>query len=162
MKKFLKWSIFILITFFLQELITISTIRLNFSILLIYKFIVEHFFPKEEQRNITPSEVLPLLFFVLIGFFDDLTQGIIGPSIISKTIAGTSLIILAKQLFFHWTEQFKGLIIFLLTLIDEVIYSVVIIYFFNFQFDNLLLTKTILIRALFNIPIGLVISWRKP
>jgi hypothetical protein len=103
-----------------------------------------------------------MLFFVLIGLFDDLTQGIIGPAIISKTIAGISLVILTKQLFFHWTEQFKGLIVFLLTLLDETIYSIVIIYFFNLQFDNLLLIKTTLIRALFNIPIGLIISWRKP
>jgi|YNPBryulayer2012_1023412.scaffolds.fasta_scaffold00717_9 hypothetical protein len=162
MKNFFKWTIIVLITFFFQELITIYTIRLNFSILLIYKFVIEHFFPKEELRNITPSEVLPMLFFVLIGLFDDLTQGIIGPAIISKTIAGISLVILTKQLFFHWTEQFKGLIVFLLTLLDETIYSIVIIYFFNLQFDNLLLIKTTLIRALFNIPIGLIISWRKP
>jgi hypothetical protein len=161
MKSVIKWFIFIFFTFFVEQVFTIGNINFNFSFLLIYLFVIHYFFPKVEQKKIAPSETLPVLFFVTVGAVEDLFQGIVGPAIISKTITGVLLIILVRQLFFHWTETFKALVIFIFTLIDEVIYSSIMIYFFNFSV-NLQLFKALFIKGLINVPIGLLLSWRKP
>jgi len=97
-----------------------------------------------------------------VGLIEDLFQGVIGPGIISKTITGALLIIVVKQLFFHWTELFKALIIFIFTITDELIYSLIIIYFFNFDMEYISFFKVLLIKGLFNIPFGLILSWKKP
>lgn len=162
MKSVLKWSIFIFFTFFIEQIFTIDSINFNFSFLLIYLFVINYFFPKTEQKKIAPSEFLPVLFFITIGLIEDLLQGIIGPAIISKTITGFLLIILVRQLFFHWTETFKALVICIFTIIDELIYSMIMIYFFNFSVEYLQLTKNLFIKGLINVPIGLILSWRKP
>lgn len=163
MMKFIsKWFLLILSTYLSQHFLIIIGINTNLSFLLIYFFIIEYYFPKDKQRNISPTTIYPLTFVILIGFIDDLMQGIWGPSIISKSVAGFILINLTSQLFFNWTEQFKGTIIFLFTLLDEIIYSGIIIYFFNFNIEPLILFKDMTIRALFNVPIGLFISWGKP
>lgn len=162
MKLALKWLLLILSTYLSQNFLILIGINTNLSFLLIYFFIIEYYFPKDKQRNISPSEIYPLMFFILIGFIDDLIQGILGPSIISKSIAGFILINLTNQLFFNWTEQFKGTIIFFFTLLDEIIYSGIIIYFLNFTIEPLILFKDITMRALFNVPLGLFISWGRP
>lgn len=162
MKFILKWFLLILTTYLSQHFLLIIGINTNLSFLLIYFFIIEYYFPKDKQRNIAPSSIYPLMFFLLIGFMDDLLQGIWGPAIISKSISGFLLINLTNQLFFNWTEQFKGTVIFIFTLLDEIIYSGIIIYFFNISIEPLILFKQIIIRALFNIPLGLFISWGRP
>ncbi|MEN2994205.1 MAG: hypothetical protein ABDH19_02510 [Thermodesulfovibrio sp.] len=162
MNFLIKWVILTSFTFLLEQLITIDGITLNFSFLLIFLFVIHYFFPDIEQKKIAPSELLPILFFLMIGLVEDLFQGIIGPSIISKTITGYLLILLIKQLFFHWTELFKAVIICLFTMIDELIYSFIMIYFFNISVGYIMLLKTSLIKALVNIPFGLILSWKKP
>jgi len=161
MKSVIKWCILIFFTFFIEQIFTIESINFNFSFLLIYFFVINYFFPEVEQKKIAPSEILPVLFFLVVGLIEDLLQGIIGPAVISKTITGVLLIILVKQLFFHWTSEFKALVIFVFTIIDEVIYSSIMIYFFNFAV-TMQLFKTFFIQGLINIPIGLILSWRKP
>ncbi len=161
MKDLIKWGIFIFFTFFIEQTFTIDSISFNFSFLLIYLFVIHYFFPEIEQKKIAPSEILPVLFFVTVGVIEDMFQGIIGPAIISKTITGVILIILVRQLFFHWTEIFKALVIFIFTIMDEIIYSLIVVYFFNFNL-NPQLFKIFFIRGLINIPLGLILSWRKP
>ncbi|GAB5045636.1 hypothetical protein [Thermodesulfovibrio sp. TK110] len=161
MKDLIKWGIFVFFTFFIEQTFTIDSISFNFSFLLIYLFVIHYFFPEIEQKKIAPSEILPVLFFVTVGVIEDMFQGIIGPAIISKTITGVILIILVRQLFFHWTEIFKALVIFIFTIMDEIIYSLIVVYFFNFNL-NPQLFKIFFIRGLINIPLGLILSWRKP
>ncbi|WP_353683418.1 hypothetical protein V4D30_05955 [Thermodesulfovibrio sp. 3907-1M] len=161
MKHVIKWGIFIFFTFFIEQIFTIDSISFDFSFLLIYLFVIHYFFPEIEQKKIAPSETLPVLFFVTVGVVEDFFQGIIGPAIISKTITGVMLIILVRQLFFHWTEFFKALVIFIFTIMDEIIYSLIMVYFFNFSLSTQLF-KIFFIRGLINIPFGLILSWRKP
>lgn len=162
MKFILKWFLLILATYLSQNFLTLIGLNTNLSFLLIYFFIIEYYFPKDKQRNIATSDIYPLIFFILIGFVDDLVQGVWGPAIISKSISGFLLINLTNQLFFNWTEYFKGAVIFMFTLLDEIIYCGIIIYFFNFSIEPLILFKDIIIRALFNIPLGLLISRGRP
>ncbi|WP_028844951.1 hypothetical protein [Thermodesulfovibrio thiophilus] len=162
MKFLIKLAIFIFVIFFVEQVFTLNNINFNFSFLLIYLFVIHYFFPEIEQKKIAPSETLPVFFFVLVGLIEDLFQGVIGPGIISKTITGSLLIIVVKQLFFHWTELFKALIIFIFTITDELIYSLIIIYFFNFDMEYISFFKVLLIKGLFNIPFGLILSWKKP
>ncbi|GAQ94319.1 hypothetical protein TAGGR_1498 [Thermodesulfovibrio aggregans] len=161
MRHLTKWSVLIFSAFFIEQIFTIGNISFNFSFLLIYLFVIDYFFPEVEQKKIAPSEVLPVLFFVMIGLIEDFFQGIIGPAVISKTITGVLLIVLVRQLFFHWTEIFKALVIFVFTIIDEIISSLIMIYFFDFSF-NTQLFKAVFLRGLINIPIGLILSRRKP
>lgn len=162
MKNFVKWSILILFTYLIQNFFILCGLKNNLSFLLAYLFVIKYYFPRENKRNIAPSEVYPLLFFILIGLIDDLIQGILGPAIISKTISGYILINLTNQLFFNWTEHFKAALIFIFTLLDELLYSGIVIYFFNFQAEPLIILKNTITISLFNIPIGLLISWRQP
>lgn len=162
MRSFVKWVLIISLTFFIQQILAGFGMRTDLSFLLVYFFTIKFYFPKEKQRKISQPAVLPLLFSVLIGLLEDLTQGSWGPSIISKSISGFILIKLSNQLFFDWTEEFKGIIIFLFTLLDEVIYSGIIIYFFDFQTIPQMLTRELTISALINVPIGLLLSWRRP
>lgn len=163
MKLLLKWFFLIILTLISQNLILfLIGIKTNLFFLLIYFFIIEYYFPNKQKRNISTSEVYPLLFFVCTGFIDDLGQGIIGPSIVSKSLTGFFLINLTNQFFFNWTEQFKGTIIFLFTLFDEIVYTAIFIYFFNMSLEPLTLFKDMIIRALFNIPLGLFITWGRP
>lgn len=162
MKSILKWSIYIFLTFFIEQIFIIDGINFNFSFLLIYLFVIHYFFPDIEQKKIAPSEFLPILFFITIGLIEDLFQGIIGPAIISKTLTGYLLILLIKQLFFHWTELFKAIVICIFTVMDELIYSFIMIYFFNINIEYFMLLKVSFIKGLLNIPFGLILSWRKP
>ncbi|GAB6182910.1 hypothetical protein [Thermodesulfovibrio hydrogeniphilus] len=162
MKRALKWVILIFLAFFAEQYFLIDGITLNFSFLLIYLFAIEHTFTETEQKKIASSELLPLLFFAMTGLIEDLFQGIIGPAIISKSISGMFLIVLTRQLFFHWTEIFKTLVIFSFTILDETIYSFIVIYFFSIEISSSLLLKKILISGLINIPFGLILSWKKP
>lgn len=157
-----KWIIFIFFVFFAQHLLTINGLNFNFSFLLIYIFVIKYFFPKTEQKKIAPSEIVPVVFSASIGTIEDLIQGIIGPAIISKTITGSFLMILVKQLFFHWTEIFKACVILVFTIIDETIYSLIMVYFFNFNTPYSMLLKDFFIKGLTNIPLGLILTWRKP
>ncbi|MCS7214674.1 MAG: hypothetical protein RMI30_02840 [Thermodesulfovibrio sp.] len=149
-------------TFLIEKTFTIEGLNFNFSFLLIYLFVIHYFFPKVEQKKIEPSELLPILFFIIVGLLEDLFQGILGPAVISKSITGYLLILLIKQLFFHWTELFKAIIICIFTIIDEIIYSLIMIYFFNISLDYFSLLKLSFIKGLSNIPFGLILSWRKP
>uniref|UniRef100_A0A7C4EKQ7 Rod shape-determining protein MreD n=1 Tax=Thermodesulfovibrio aggregans TaxID=86166 RepID=A0A7C4EKQ7_9BACT len=157
-----KWVIFTFLIFFAEHILTFKGLNFNFSFLLIYIFVIKYFFPKTEQKKIAPSEALPVLFSSGIGLIEDLFQGIIGPAIISKTITGSLLIILVKQLFFHWTEIFKAFIILIFTVIDETIYSLIMVYFFNFNTEYIMLLKNFFIKGLINIPLALILTWRKP
>ncbi len=103
-----------------------------------------------------------MLFFAFIGFIEDLGQEITGPAIISKSLTGFILVKLTHQFFFTWSPHFKGMIIFIFTLLDEVIYMLIVISFFNINFEPFVLSKEIFIKALINIPIGLFISWGRP
>ncbi len=162
MKKHLKWAIFIFIVFLTEQYFLIDGNTLNFSFLLIYLFAIEYTFTETEQKKITSSELFPLIFFAIIGLIEDLFQGIIGPAIISKSITGMFLIVLARQIFFNWTEIFKTLVIFSFTILDETIYSSIIIYSFSIEIFPSLLLKKILISGLINIPFGLILSWKRP
>ncbi len=162
MKITLKWILLVFFVFLTEELVAIDGISLNLSFLLIYLFVINHFFYKSERKKIAPSEFLPVIFFATIGLLEDLFQGIIGPAIISKTLTGVILMILVKQLFFHWTEFFKALVICFFTILDEAIYSFIVIYFFNYYVDPFFLVKSFIIKGLVNIPLGLISSWRKP
>jgi hypothetical protein len=162
MTNILKWLILIFITFLAEHFITIDGIHLNFSFILVYLFVIDYMFPEEEQKKVYPSEVLPILFFSAIGFIEDLFQGIIGPAIISKTISGIGLMILAKQIFFNWTEIFKSLVIFCFTIIDEGLHTFIISYFLNIDTTPLKIFKTSVLQGLMNIPAALLLSWRKP
>lgn len=162
MKSILKWSVFIFLTFFIEQIFTIDGINFNFSFLLIYFFVIHNFFPDRKQKKIAPSEFLPILFFVIIGLIEDLFQGILGPAIISKTLTGYLLILLIKQIFFYWTELFKAIVICVFTVLDELIYSFIVIYFFNINVKYFMLLKVSFIKGLINIPLGLILSWKKP
>ncbi len=162
MKRALKWAILIFLAFFIEQYFLIDGITLNFSFLLIYLFAIEYTFTETEQKKIASSELLPLLFFAMTGLIEDLFQGIIGPAIISKSISGMFLIVLTRQLFFHWTEIFKTLVIFSFTILDETIYSFIVICFFSIEISSSLLLKKILISGLINIPFGLILSWKRP
>lgn len=162
MSTVLQWATLIFITFFLEQLIVLDSIHLNFSFILIYLFVIDYIFPKEEQKKIYPSEFVPILFFSFIGVLEDMFQGIIGPAIISKTITGIGLLILVRQTFFNWTEIFKSIVIFCFTIIDEGLYTFVMFYFSNIDITILKFFKTSIVQALLNIPAGLILSWRKP
>jgi hypothetical protein len=163
MKLLLKWFSFIILALVCQNLfLSFTGIKTNLFFLLMYLFIITYYFPKEQKRNRAPNEFYPLLFCVIIGLIEDLEQGIIGPSIISKSVTGFLLIKLAVRVFFNWNEQFKGAIIFIFTLIDEIIYMTILIYFFNLSVESLVLITEVLIRALLNVPLGLFITWGKP
>lgn len=162
LNELFKWSLLILFAFFAEKFITISWITLNFSFLLIYLFVIEYFFPKSEQKKLYSSDLFPVIFFIFIGIVEDFFQGIIGPAIVSKTLTGLLLTILARQLFFHWTELFKASLIFLFTILDEAIYSFIVIYFFNFKIAYLYFLASLILKGLVNVPIGLILSWRKP
>lgn len=157
-----KWAILIFLVFFAEHLLTINGLNFNFSFLLIYIFIIKFFFPQTEQKKIAPSEIVPVIFSAVIGLIEDLIQGVIGPAIISKTITGSLLMVLVKQLFFHWTEIFKACVILVFTILDETIYSLIIVYFFNFNTQYTMLLKDFFIKGLINIPPGLILTWRKP
>lgn len=160
MKSYLRWLLLISITYLASQIFISFGLNLNLSFLLVYFFIIENFFI-EDKKNIEISELKMVLFFTLIGFLDDLIQGYLGPSIISKNLTGIFLLLLVKQSFFSWTEPFKGLIIFLFTLIDEAISNIIFLQFFTLTIDHFLLLEDSLVRALFNVPIGLILSWRK-
>ncbi len=163
MKKLIKWISLTALTLLIQSLILIFTgIKTNLFFLLIFLFIVDYYFPKEQKKNISPHEVYPLIFFAFIGFIEDLGQEIIGPSIISKSITGYLLIKITNQFFFTWSPPFKGIIIFIFTLLDEFISMVIVMSFFNLDFEHFVLLKEIFIRALINVPLGLFISWGRP
>lgn len=162
MKVVFKWALLTFFVFLFEQFFIIDGTSFNFSFLLIFFFVIYYFFPKEEQKKIAPSELIPVFYFAAIGLIEDLFQGIIGPAIISKVFTGVLLIIIVKQLFFHWTDFFKALIIFTFTIIDETIYSFFMIYFFNYNVHYYVLIKNFLIKGLVNIPIGLIFSWRKP
>lgn len=161
MKSYLRWLLLISITYLASQILISLGLNLNLSFLLIYFFVIENFFI-EEKRNIYLSELQMILFFTLIGFIDDLIQGYLGPSIVSKNITGVFLLLLVKQSFFSWTEPFKGLVIFLFTLLDDTISNLIFMQFFSLNIDHLLLLRESLVRALFNVPVGLILSWRKP
>lgn len=156
-----KWLIVVFVVFLIQQLFTIKGINFNLSFLLVYLFAIHYCSHKTEQKKIVPSELLSILFFVTVGLVEDLFQGIIGAAIISKTITGILLIILVKQSLFHWTEPFKALVIFIFTIIDEAIYTSIMVYFFNFNIKYGLIFKVFLIQGLINIPFGLILSRRK-
>lgn len=161
MKYYLRWLLSITITYLVSQIFISFGLNLNLSFLLIYFFLIENFFVAE-KKNINLSEIKMILFFTLIGIIDDLIQGCLGPSIISKNIAGITLLLLVKQSFFSWTEPFKGLVILLFTLFDDTISNVIFIQFFSLNIDHFSLIKDSLVRALFNVPLGLILSWRKP
>lgn len=157
-----KWVIFIFFVFFAEHLLIINGLNFNFSFLLIYIFVIKYFFPKREEKKIAPSEAVPVIFSASVGLIEDLIQGIIGPAIISKTITGSLLMIMVKQLFFHWTEIFKACVILVFTILDEMIYSLIMAYFLNFNTPYPMLLKNFFIKGLINIPWGLILTWRKP
>lgn len=161
MKKYIRWFILISLTMLASQILISFGLNLNLFFLLIYFFVIENFFI-EERRNIYLSELQMILFFSLMGLIDDLIQGYLGPSLISKNISGLLLLILVKQSFFSWTEPFKGIVIFLFTLLDDTISNILFMQFFPLNIDHHLLLKESLVRALFNVPVGLVLSWRKP
>lgn len=160
MKQIIRWGLLIAITYLCSYLSIFFGFSLNLYFLLIYLFIIENIF--NIKRNLASSEINMILFFALVGLIDDLNQGYLGPSIISKIVTGVLLFLLAKQIFFSWNEQLKSIVIFLFTIIDETISVMIYIYFFHFQIDLFYFYKSAIIRALINVPIGLILSWRKP
>jgi len=80
-----------------------------------------------------------------VGLIEDLFQGVIGPGIISKTITGALLIIVVKQLF-SLDRTFQGSYYFYFTITDELIYSLIIIYFFNFDMEYISFLKYCLLK----------------
>lgn len=160
MRSILKWSILIFLSF-LGEQFSIDGFSFNFSFLIVYLFVINYLFPSKKHKKIAPIEIM-IVFFIIVGLIQDLIHGIVGPSVISKTITGFLLLNLAKQIFFQWTDIFKAFIIYIFTVMDDGIYSLIMLYFFDINIELTYLVKSLAIKGLVNIPIGLILTWRKP
>lgn len=160
MKYLLKWSFLTLFTFFLTEASTSFGLTMNLSFLLIYFFIHQELFSGDRKKLSFP-ELKILAFLTIIGLIEDLRQGYIGPAVISKNIVGVSLVLLLRQSLFHWNETFKGIMLFLFTLLDETIYNTVFLLFIHTSYDHINLMRDSIIRSLLNVPLGMMLSFGK-
>lgn len=160
--SFIKYFIGGIILLLIEKILISKGVSCNFSFLFIFVFTINYFFPQKQHKRINSSEIIPVGVFLFFGFIEDLFQGIIGPFIISKTITGTCLMILVHQLFFNWNEFLKSLVILSFTILDNLIYTFVVSFFSNINFNYILTVKSFLAEALLNIPIGLILTKGKP
>lgn len=149
MKSFTKISILILIVvgvLLFQSLISISSIKLNLTLILVYYF------------GIKKGEVYGAGMGTAIGFLEDTISGqILGPCILSKGVVGVLSAYVSRG-FFVWTPILGVFSVFVLTFVDEFVVYLSLSLFSQSPslFQDFITLGAI--KALINAPFGILIK----
>jgi len=161
LKSALKWPLFIILALILQTQISIFGYPLNFMILVVYAFVLHtaRKTAKNEEFHTGEWEIKCTVFGALIGMLDDLIAGsIIGPSFLSKGLAGFFSSVLFGNVFFRWTPLLGIIVIFFLTIFDGMLQVILRMIFSDTKIDMQDVLLMILFHALANIPFGILLK----
>lgn len=155
----LLWCFLSLIVFALQTHLTPFNIPLNLSIVLIFIYSLGNIPAKPHVKGYWSGagEIKSSLFGAIIGMIEDgLSGSIIGPYMMSKSLAGFAFSCIFTDVFFKYTPLTGALILALLTAADYLLMVSIRLLLTDININIALIIETSLIQSLVNIPIGFI------
>lgn len=157
----LKWLLLIFLALTFQTKILIFGFPQNFTILVVYYFIVQALNKQRKTGKIDSFrlETKCIIFSAFVGFINDLiSNSLLGPSFLSKTLLGFTGAILFGSVFFRWTVFLGIIVVSLFTLLDGIfqVFLRVIISDIKINIGNLI--SMILVQSFINLPFGIILK----
>ncbi|MCL4537869.1 MAG: hypothetical protein M1610_09795 [Nitrospirae bacterium] len=156
--NYLKWAIFIFLTFLVQTQLSIFNTSLNLAVVLAYSFALKSL-PRSQEAGYFGSraEIKSTVFGAGIGLLEDILAGsIIGPGFFSKGLIGFISVVAFTEVVFKWTPFLGVIAMIILTVIDGIIVTGLRFIFTNININMIDTLKTIFIHAIVNIPFGII------
>ncbi len=149
------WFVLTIVVFIFQTQLSVFGRPINLSVALVFLFSLSKAKPHIKGYWSGKGEIHAALFGALIGLIEDgLSNSIIGPSMMSKSLAGIACVFIFSDVFFKYTAPLGALILALITAADYLVMACIRYALTVISLNPITMLQTILVQSLVNAPIG--------
>lgn len=154
------WALLASLALLLQPKLSLFDYPLNLTLALVYAFGMRTAFQQPGAFGFADvtAEIRSTVFGACIGAIEDAMSGsLIGPSLLSKGLAGFISSIMYRDIFFRWESVIGGVVLFFITFLDGIVVIAARQLFSNMAIGGHAAVDLVIMQAIMNIPLGLML-----
>lgn len=160
MKNYI-WFIVILIVIIIQQQITILDNHLNLTGAVVFIYALKNISKTPHMKGFWSgkSEINSALFGAVVGGIEDIVSNtILGPSMLGKSIMAWATTFIFSDIIYKWTSIMLAVVLSVFTILDSIIMITSRLILTEITINHLKVLETLLIQASVNFPIGLFVK----
>lgn len=160
MKNYI-WFIGIVIVIIIQDQITIWDNQLNLTCALVFVYAIKHISKTPHIKGYWSGrgEINSAIFGAIVGGIEDiLSDMILGPSMLGKSIIAWATAFVFSDIIYKWTPFMLAVVLFVFTISDSLIMITSRLIITDIEMNYLKIMEIIIIQGFVNLPIVLFIK----